>query len=84
MLDKLLLGRCGYNRYFGMYNQSQKLLLYQNSVFNKDLSMSEFIVPASANVYLCHSALCRVCQGQGVKSCYSQQILDSAGLPQKI
>ena len=41
-----------------MYNQSQKLLLYQNSVFNKDLSMSEFIVPASANVNLCHSAEC--------------------------
>ena len=58
MLDKLLLGRCGFNKYFGMHNQSQKLLFYQNSVFNKDLSMSVLIVPASANVYLCHSAEC--------------------------
>ena len=53
-----------------MHNQSQKLLLYQNTVFNKDLSLSEFIVPASASVQAvrlitkvkalgCYSSCCR-------------------------
>ena len=46
-----------------MHNQSQQLLLYQNSVFNKDLSMSEFIVPASASVLIPVS----LCQGHGVR-----------------
>ena len=84
MLDKLLLGRCGYNKYFGMHNQSQKLLFYQNSVFNKDLSMSVLTAHSASECQCLPVSQCRVCQDQGVKSCYSLPILDSAGLQQKI